>query len=142
MSKMKKEQLEARFKIDVRGPTIRASLDFIYALYDAFEKGYKLPPREHAWRQDAPQLTGPRKVAYLYPPEYDIPSPNAKVAEEPAEAPEPVTEAPKPVSLEDELKAMTKKKDLLAKAEELGIEVPEDKKAPAAIRQHLINSLK
>ena len=41
-----------------------------------------------------------------------------------------------------EINSLSKKQDLLKKAEELNIEVPEEKKQPKAIKQHLINKLK
>jgi len=42
----------------------------------------------------------------------------------------------------DRIESTTKKKDLLALAEELDIEIPEDKKVPAAIKQFMLNQYK
>lgn len=168
MPDMSKEQLEARKKIEVRGLRGNVNAEFLHEIFKAFKEGYEPLPIDKMWRKDSPVFKGNRKTVYLYPKGFSTDSSTEVIAKaaldkEPVPdvqddvvdeaivpAPEVIVAPEDIIPDESEVKedlvatieALTTKKDLLDKAKELGISVPEDKKVPKAIKQYMLNTLK
>lgn len=166
---MTKEQRNKRKVITVKGVTRNASMTLVNELFEAFEQGYRPAPVGSQWTADAPVIKNNRKQVVLYPQGYDVPTPNnytkepevsdeellksdtaeiIKELEDEAKqevAPEAqddktVEEEAEP-SVKDRIEALNSKADMLALAKELNIEVPEEKKVPAAIKKFLLESV-
>ena len=164
---MSNEQKDKRKVITVRGVTRIRNNDFLNELFAAFEEGYRPAPKGAEWTADAPIFKNNRKTVTLYPKGYEVPKPNGTIIKEKDEMAESnaaliseleeeaklegdsrVTSEPqdeteplgKKLTVKERIVAETRKVPLLTLAKELSIEIPEDKKNPAAIKQFLLNA--
>jgi hypothetical protein len=164
---MSKEQQSKRKVINVKGVTRIKGNQFIEELFQAFEEGYVPAPQGSQWTSDAPVLRHNRKTVALYPKGYEVPKPSItsttgadedkaliadidKQIQEEIKAELAASEDVVEVKEDDEIETpsvksrieeLTKKQPLLDLAKELNVEVPADKKNPAAIKQFLLNTL-
>lgn len=164
---MSKEQQGKRKVINVKGVTRIKGNQFIEELFKAFEEGYVPAPQGSQWTADAPVLRHNRKTVALYPKGYEVPTPSNtsvvgadgdlavigaidKQIQEEIKAELAASEGVVEVKEDDKVETpsvksrigeLTKKQPLLDLAKELNVEVPDDKKNPAAIKQFLLNTL-
>ena len=114
---------------------------FVDRVIELASKGYKRHPNPKKLKQVTSFQGHPRvtMVSEAYLEELLTPVKVVEVVDE-VVLEEVTTEAP--VSYEEAIEGLSKKGDLISLAEELGIDIPEDKKAPKAIKQFMLNSIK
>lgn len=145
-------QTEKRKVITARGNTKHSYWELLAKIEEAIKDGYVVPPEGKRWTADQPVLFGRQLRVVMYPADYDIPEPgySAEKAEITSDqylqmAREEETKQQELSSKADEIvekaKSLSKKQDLLDYADELGLEIPEDVKAPKAIQAFIINSV-
>lgn len=144
--------MEDRKVIIVRGTQATMDWALIEQIQDAVLAGYRVPEEGLRFRPDSPQLRGVTRTVTLYAKDAKIVSPmdKSKEREEQAELAyqQALANEQKDKELQsnrepllEELSTISTKKDLLEFADKIGIDVPEDKKAPKAIEAYIRNSL-
>lgn len=145
-------QTEKRKVITARGNTKHSYWELLTKIEEAIKDGYVVPPEGKRWTADQPVLFGRQLRVVMYPADYDIPEPGYSTNKAEITAEQYLQEARDADTKQKELsnksdeivekaKSLSKKQDLLDYASEIGLEIPEDVKAPKAIQAFIINSV-
>lgn len=150
---MEKEQLEKRKVITVKGASSKAYFDLMLEVQKAVKEGYVFPSEDKRWAKDTPKLVGRQLTVFMYPEDYDIPAPGVK-SDKKSEVQAMYLEQAREADLKhkeltdksqeiiEALKSLTKKDELLDYAKSIGLEIPEDKVQPKAIKAFILQSVK
>lgn len=149
---MEKEQLEKRKVITVKGTASQAYFELLEQVQEAVLEGYVIPPADRRWTKDRPIMVGRNLMVVMYPKGYEVPKPGknprqGEIQEKYLKAAREEEERNKKLSensdkIKEDLEGLSKKDELLEYAKSIGLEVPEDKVQPKAIKAFILKSVK